>query len=448
VSVRYNTLGITHFQDALFGFGRNATLAVANTSGTLGVAVSGFTLSSDVVDLTAIGTNGTISNFDTIAHRITISGSLGMMALQLDTSDAAAFTTQSDGVSGTELLLCFLAGTRILTEAGERPVETLAIGDRVVTQSGAMRPIRWIGTGRALATRGRRNAATPVIVRKGALADNMPCRDLRVTKGHALYIDGALIPVEELVNHRSILWDDRAQEVAVYHVELETHDVLLADGAPAESYRDDGNRWLFRNANSGWSLPPQVPCAPLLTAGSLVDAVWRRLLERAGPRPGVPLTSDPDLHLLADGRRVDASWRRGPLHGYRLAARPATLRIVSRAAVPMELGVTRDPRCLGVAVRRIEAAQSRRLTLVEADDARLAAGFHASEPDNGFRWTDGDATVPDALFDGFDGPLEVVLHVAATARYVEPHRGPQRPRPARRVMTHRGQSQLLAITPP
>ena len=140
-----------------------------------------------------------------------------------------------------------------------------------MTLSGEARPIAWIGTGRVLATRGRRNAATPVIVRKGALADNVPHRDLRVTKGHALYLDGVLIPVEFLVNHRSILWDDRAQEVTIYHIELETHDVLLANGAPAESYRDDGNRWLFQNANSGWDLPPQAACAPVLTGGPVVD---------------------------------------------------------------------------------------------------------------------------------------------------------------------------------
>ncbi len=95
----------------------------------------------------------------------------------------------------------------------------------------------------------------------------MPHRDLRVTKGHSLFVDGVLIPVEFLINHRTIVWDDRAQEVAIYHVELATHDVLVADGAPAESYRDDGNRWLFRNANSAWHLPPQEPCAPVLTGG-------------------------------------------------------------------------------------------------------------------------------------------------------------------------------------
>jgi hypothetical protein len=313
--------------------------------------------------------------------------------------------------------ICFLAGTQIATPACELAVERLVVGDAVMTLRGEARRIVWIGEGRVLATRGRRTAATPVVVRKGALADNVPHRDLRVTKGHSLYLDGVLIPVEFLVNHRSILWDDRAQEVTIYHVELETHDVLLADGAPAESYRDDGNRWLFQNGNSGWPLPPQGPCAPVLNGGPVVDAVWRRRLERAGPRPGVPVTDDPDLHLLVDGRRLAAASRCGGLYIFRLAARPVTVRIVSRAAVPAELGLARDPRPLGVALRQIMLSQGLRVQTIEVDDVSLTEGFHEFEPDNGFRWTDGDADVPTELFAGFTGPLELMLHIGSTARY-------------------------------
>ena len=61
----------------------------------------------------------------------------------------------------------------------------------MLTAQGNARPIIWIGTGRLLATRGRRSAATPVIVRRGALADNMPTRDLRVTKEHSLLLSMA-----------------------------------------------------------------------------------------------------------------------------------------------------------------------------------------------------------------------------------------------------------------
>jgi hypothetical protein len=315
-------------------------------------------------------------------------------------------------------LVCFLAGTRIATPAGDVKVEALAVGDVVRTVGGQNR-IVWIGTGRVLATRGRRSAATPVTVRKGALADNVPHSDLRVTKGHALYIDGALIPVEFLINHRSIMWDDQAQEVALYHIELETHDVILANGAPAESYRDDGNRWLFRNANSGWHLLPQEPCAPVLTGGPLVDAIWWRLLARTGPRPGFPLTDDPDLHLLVDGQRVDATVVANRHYVFRLPTSPREVRIVSRASVPSELGLSRDPRPLGIAVRSVAILDGPLSRRVEAADAALQDGFHDYEPNEGIRWTAGNALVPTDVFRGITDPVDVEIVTTGATRYLD-----------------------------
>jgi Hint domain len=335
-----------------------------------------------------------------------------------DQGHASLVTTtdlQEMNVLGYDLVACYLPDTRIATPAGEVPVQNLAVGDRVLTHGGEARSIVWIGQGKALATRGRRNAATPVIVRKGALGDNVPNRDLRITKGHALYLDGVLIPVEFLVNHRSIVWDDRAQEVTVYHVELAVHGVLLANGAPAESYRDDGNRWLFANSNPGWLQSSQPPCAPVLTGDPVVDAVWKRLLDRSGPRPGLPLTDDPDLHLSVDGRRVNGLCQENGMHAFRLPPRPSVVRIVSRAGAQDELGLARDPRVLGVAVRRIILWRGRHPTVMEADDPRLSQGFHAYEADNGFRWTDGDGLLPPMLF--ADGITDVDLHVASTTRY-------------------------------
>jgi hypothetical protein len=331
----------------------------------------------------------------------------------------AAVVTPTDlqemNVIGYDLVACYLPDTRIATPSGEVPVQNLAVGDMILTHRGDAKPIIWIGKGKALATRGRRNAATPVTVRKGALGPNVPNSDLRITKGHALYLDGVLIPVEFLVNHRSIVWDDRAQEVMVYHVELAVHAVLVANGAPAESFRDDGNRWLFQNNDTSQHQPAKLPCAPVLTGGPVVDAVWKRLLSQSGSRPGIPLTEEPDLHLLVDGFRVDGCRQRGGMHGFRLLWRPDSVRIVSRAGAQDELGLARDPRVLGVAVRRIILWRGRHPTVVEADDPRLSEGFHEYETDNGFRWTNGDAVLPPSLFGhgitGFD------LHIASGTRY-------------------------------
>jgi hypothetical protein len=372
------------------------------------------------------GFSGLSAGATTTGPEITLATTLGGTFSETFTLDATG--SNPSGYSAdlgdetftvTATVLCFLAGTLIGTPSGETPVERLAIGDMVVTASGEARPIVWIGIGRVLATRGQRSAATPVIIRKGALANNVPHHDLRVTKAHALYLDDVLIPVEFLVNHRSILWDDAAQEVSLYHIELATHDVLLANGAPAESYRDDGNRWLFQNANTGWDLPPKPPCAPVLTGGPIVDAAWRRLLHHAGPRPGLPLTREAGLHVLAGGVRHHPARRYGDALVFLVQDVAGGIRIVSRAAAPQELGLMRDPRSLGVALRRVTLCRGRQLRVIEADDPLLTDGFHAFEADNGFRWTDGDALLPAALLDGFAGPMELTLHVASTAHYIE-----------------------------
>jgi hypothetical protein len=90
---------------------------------------------------------------------------------------------------------------------------------------------------------------------------------------------------------------------------------------------------------------------------------------------------------------------------------------VSRSASPQELGLARDPRELGVALRRIIVRKGTQFRIIEVNDARLSEGFHTFESDNGFRWTDGDAAVPAEFFAGFTGPLELVLCVDCTTQY-------------------------------
>ena len=276
--------GITNFSALQFDAGAAWTVSGNDSASGLGtIGITGFA-DGDTIDLT-----GFLADSETFSNNTLVltdtGGAQDTLSIQ-GTFTSGSFQLSADASrNGTDIVVvCFCAGTMIGTPDGEVPVEKLNIGDRVLTAHNGPRAVTWIGHGKVLATRGRRTAATPVIVRKGALAGNVPKADLRVTKAHSLYIDDVLIPVEFLVNHRTILWDDRAEEVEIYHVELDSHDVLLANGAPAESYRDDGNRWLFHNANEGWHLPPQDPYAPVLTGGPMVDAMWRRLLDRAGPR--------------------------------------------------------------------------------------------------------------------------------------------------------------------
>jgi hypothetical protein len=198
------------------------------------------------------------------------------------------------GINGgaiDEIVPCYCRGTLILTDRGEKPVEALEIGDRLVTAAGAIRPIRWIGT-RSYAGRftvGNR-AVLPVIIRAGALADDVPRRDLAVSPEHAMFIDGALIPAHVLVNGTSVVQVDAVERVDYFHVELETHDVILAENAPSETFLDDNSRLLFHNAASFWTLYPDVGrpeaqyCAPRIEDGWELEAIRQRLALRHGAR--------------------------------------------------------------------------------------------------------------------------------------------------------------------
>ena len=104
---------------------------------------------------------------------------------------------------------------------------------------------------------------------------------------------------------------------------------------------------------------------------------------------------------------------------FRLLVRPRSVRICSRAAVPQELGISRDPRPLGVAVRRIVLAQPRQQCAIDADATSLIDGYHAFEPDSGIRWTDGNAAIPAELFANLDGRSMLILHLGGATQYLD-----------------------------
>ncbi len=415
VTVSVSGLGLTNFQNVLFGTGGNDALAVTTASGTLPMTLSGFTLSGDIVDLTGLAFAGTTSvGFNPVTNMLKVTEGAASVTIQLDSENYSgiAWAAQNDGTGGTDIApVCFCRGTMILTADGEVPVEELAVGDRVVTLSGAEKPIVWIGIGRDLVTRANK-LARPIMVRQGALADNVPHSDLYLTHGHALYLDGVLIPVENLVNHRSIVWDESARVVEYYHIELEDHDVVLAEGAAAETYYDADNRALFHNTRPGSVAAAAKPTfAAVLNGGAIVDRVWADLLARSGGTTETDTTDDPDLHLVVDGIRLDAKSSDRATYNFVFAAPPTgVLRLCSRHGVPSLLGITpHDHRRLGVALVRLESRQQGVLTCIEHHAPSLAeAGCY--RPESGYCWTDGEALLPARLFAHLEGPFTLTVH--------------------------------------
>jgi hypothetical protein len=144
--------------------------------------------------------------------------------------------------------VCFLAGTAIACPGGARPVEDLAVGDLVLTADGDVRPVRFVGR-QSFATLFADPCRTrPVRIAAGALGDGLPLRDLCVSPDHALLVDGALVQAGALVNGTTIApMTDLPARFTYFHVELDDHALILAEGVPAETFVDNVTRRRFDN---------------------------------------------------------------------------------------------------------------------------------------------------------------------------------------------------------
>jgi Hint domain/Domain of unknown function (DUF4214) len=191
-----------------------------------------------------------------------------------------------------EAVMCFCEGTRIRTPEGVAEVQDLRVGDRVVTGAGVTCEISWIGR------RGYITSAifledwerlVPVRIEQGALGDGMPCNDLLISPDHAVCLENSLVPVRHLLNGDSIAYFDRPDAIRYFQLELPQHELVLAEGAAVESYRDLGDRNKFGNvaealARIRRTMKPGEPCLPMVTAGETL-ATMRRTLAGRNPLP-------------------------------------------------------------------------------------------------------------------------------------------------------------------
>ena len=232
---------------------------------------------------------------------------------------------------------CYCRGTLILTDAGEVPVERLAVGDRLVTASGGLRPIIWIGRRSYSGRYANANCEVlPVCFKAGSLSDGVPARDLWVSPKHAIFVDDVLVPAEDLVNGVSIVKAERVEDVHYVHVELESHDVIVAEGALAETFVNDGDgRAVFENAPACGRHPPatnreDIYCAPRVEDGFRLQDIRRRLCERAG----LPVAVAPVFGALR-GRieQIDADVIRGWAQDQRYPDGPVCLDVIVDGSV-------------------------------------------------------------------------------------------------------------------
>jgi hypothetical protein len=237
----------------------------------------------------------------------------------------------------------------------------------------------------------------------------------------------------------TIVQADEFKAVTYYHVQLDRHAVLLAEGLAAESYLDTGNRAFFSNAGMALMLHPefhvnaglkcweQDACAPLVVSEHVVRPLWLDLAARAEAlgfeRPQIATTDDADLHLVVSGRTFRPVAAYANRFVFLLPAGTNSARIVSRAGAPSDVKPwLEDWRRLGVAIDRVVIHGEVDYVDLPMDHPALCHGWHTLETEGRamWRWTDGGATLPIA---GVQGLVTVELHLRQVGTYVVPTAG-------------------------
>jgi hypothetical protein len=323
-----------HFLSTSDDFVTSSETVLATETNTTPTATSDPYL-GDYFNLQAVGTtfdgvfsasnddNGTAAQFANVTFQRDFTGTPGTSSFQLTNSSNQPVSSSIDPFFFTVTegsMPCYCAGTLIATTRGDVPVEELAIGDEVLTVCGESRPIKWIGQ-RSYRQPFMAPSVMPILIKAGALREHVPLRDLYVSPEHAIYIDEVLVPAEHLVNGVSVVRCTNVATVQYFHIELDSHDVIFAEGAPAETFVVCDNRLMFHNAAEfdelypGGSTPSWAFCAPRVDGGAVLEQIQRAIAERAGlaapddPAACGPLDGyfDDASHTLINGWAFDPS---------------------------------------------------------------------------------------------------------------------------------------------
>lgn len=161
---------------------------------------------------------------------------VGTNVFSYQVSDAEG-NTDIGFVETTTTVPCFAKGTLISTNRGVVPVENLKKGMQVRTLLSGFKEIKWIGKVRTFS----QEKHAPIVIAGG---EGRP--DLKVSQNHKLLVSGAkphllfgearlFVAAKHMINGKSIWLDQSKEEIVYFHVLLESHEVIKANGIWSES---------------------------------------------------------------------------------------------------------------------------------------------------------------------------------------------------------------------
>ena len=230
-----------------------------------------------------VGTNGNTTSASLLFQRVSEPASF----ITLSNAGAKPPPFTPDPVNTP---VCFLKGTRIAAEHGDRAIEELAVGDLVRTTEG-LKPVRFITINQNDPLVTGLAQALPIRIKATALGSGLPVRDLLVSPDHAILIEGHLVHASVLVNGHTIVqtkleeWANQPS-LTYYNIELETHSIIQAEGASVESFVDNVPRKTLDNYSEyiklyGKDIPIQELTLPRIKFRRQLSARLKSILEPA-----------------------------------------------------------------------------------------------------------------------------------------------------------------------
>jgi len=392
------------------------------------VLVRGFG-NGDILDFGSVGKGDTYT-YDPATGLLTIStldSNNKTISITLDIGlgyDSAGFSIvktytggygggKDTGISYAGPAPCFLAGTLIETKRGPIAIEDIIEADQVVAYDqgeSVLRRVIWVGRSRVAASE------RYIKVCRNALGDNKPFSDLHVTEEHCLFFEGCFVPVRMLVNGHSIVYQEAREEYDVYHLELDEHSVITANGVLSESFLDTGHK-KFRGRRDRALQWGRDSAAPLCTERHLVESLFRKIAQRV-PGLAVPYHDGSGDHareiaLLINGKtRVEPTRRNDQVVVFNIAEPIRTMSILTHARSPSDTvgPFVDDRRLLGALIGEVRLFTPDGMKQFTSHlEVPALTGWHDQESSL-YRWTGGVALLPEVQSVSDKSVLALSIH--------------------------------------
>jgi len=257
----------------------DSTLGTTNSTTVTITPSSSYTLTASTrYWIGAVSTTGSLAREAFVAGFGGTTGVAGEYAQSFSTTATNASNSGAYVAALQESPACFARGTLIATDRGQLPVELLQAGDLVALARGGVARVAWLGWRQIDAPSGDEQ---PIRIAAGAFGQGLPQRDLLVSPEHAVFAQGVLVPTRALLGCPGIR-QASVPKVSYFHILLDRHDVILAEGLPCETLLDPEEPHRFANGDTA---PPSLaflnPCAPRVTQGVVLEQVRRTLGGRA-----------------------------------------------------------------------------------------------------------------------------------------------------------------------